>query len=276
MYSYVDSELEGAKIRVAVPSNQRFNGNVIIFCHGCRPIGIPLIADLYCENDSLYRRLLNEGWIIGMTSYRLQGNHEIRTKVIFQGLTVRDAITDIDLLRQWICDNYGLIDSTTKQRYLNLVLLEGHSMGGAIVTHIAERQEEPKRYHGVIAVGAALLVREYDENGQYLQFKHRPSIPMIYLTNSDETNIIEEYIEKSLPNGGIKPALWTVFRNGHDNVNDDERTKSFDGLIEWINSGTCLLENDVTTIIQPQNNNDIYYDDEGIWGKGNSTARIEF
>jgi predicted alpha/beta hydrolase family esterase len=261
-FYYRDEELEGAKIRVAIPKGNKFNGNVIIFCHGCRPVGIPLIADLFCENDALYLQLLQEGWIIGMTSYSKQG------------LTIREAIEDVDLLRDWICLNCGLLDPITQQRKLNLVILEGHSMGGAIVTHIAERADT-SRYSGIMAVGAALLVREHDENGQVLQFNHQPKLPMIYLTNSDETHVIEEYIENARENDcSVLPSLFIVYRNGHDNVNDEERIKTFNGLTEWIKSGTCLPLNDVTTIIQPKSNNDIFFDDEGIWGKGKHLTKL--
>jgi pimeloyl-ACP methyl ester carboxylesterase len=177
-------------------------------------------------------------------------------------------------LRDFICSTYGLIDPVSQQRSLNLVLLEGHSMGGAIVTHIAERElsSTVQRYNGIIAVGAALLVQEMDDNQQILRFSHKPRIPMIYLTNSDETHIIEEYISKAkeqLANSPeiIVPSLWVVFRNGHDNVNDLERIKAFDGLMNWITTGTCEEYNDVTSIIQPTNNV-VYFDDEGVWGRG--------
>ncbi len=67
--------------------------------------------------DQCYRRLLEAGWIVAMTSYRKEG------------LVIREAIDDLISLREYIAEKYGS---------LKTVLLEGESMGGAIVTHINE------------------------------------------------------------------------------------------------------------------------------------------
>ena len=45
---------------------------------------------------------------------------------------------------------------------MNKCILEGESMGGAIVTHISESGD--LRFDGIMGIGAALLVREYDSN----------------------------------------------------------------------------------------------------------------
>jgi len=62
---------------------------------------------------------MKQGWIVAMTSYRREG------------LIVADAMKDVNNLRNFICNEQG---------YPYWVLLEGRSMGGAIVTYIAEME----------------------------------------------------------------------------------------------------------------------------------------
>lgn len=54
------------------------------------------------------------------------------------------------------------------------------SMGGAIVTHIAEQENVQSMYQGVLAIGAALYAK--DANNP-LSFNYNPQIPILYLTN---------------------------------------------------------------------------------------------
>ena len=65
-----------------------------------------------------YQTLLQEGWILAGTSYRREG------------VIIMDSQMDILELREFVCKRYSLP---------RLVLLEGQSMGGAIVTLMAER-----------------------------------------------------------------------------------------------------------------------------------------
>ena len=64
-------------------------------------------------------------------------------------------------------------------------------MGGAISTRIAELPNAKTLFKGVLAIGAALLVKE---EGSLL--KYRPTIPIIYLTNVSEHGPILDYISK--------------------------------------------------------------------------------
>lgn len=61
--------------------------------------------------------MLKDGWLVAMTSYRRNGR------------VVRDAMEDVNQLRQYIVDNWGAP---------TLCLLEGRSMGGCIATCLAE------------------------------------------------------------------------------------------------------------------------------------------
>ncbi len=86
-----------------------------------------------------YKRLIADGWIVAATSYRREG------------VIIKDAMDDIVNLRACILRRYP-------HRSPRLVLLEGQSMGGGICTRLAERRGD--LFHGVLAVGAALLTRK--------------------------------------------------------------------------------------------------------------------
>jgi hypothetical protein len=97
-----------------------WNKYVLLHCHGCRPVGIPLVADLDVK-DGLYAELIQvmafcfdlilvcvpsfhcglvvcrvqAGWVVGMSSYRREG------------LIVRDAMSDVDNLREFVVRQFG-------------------------------------------------------------------------------------------------------------------------------------------------------------------------
>lgn len=96
---------------------------------------------------------------------------------------MRDAVRDVNNLRDYIINKYGTIDVT---------ILEGRSMGGAIVTHLAERH--PDLYNGAVAIGAALLTKDKENP---LNYTYQPKIPIIFLTN-------ERYKDEGYFN------IWTV------------------------------------------------------------------
>jgi alpha-beta hydrolase superfamily lysophospholipase len=65
------------------------------------------------------------------------------------GLIVGDAIADLDALRAYIARAYGEPER---------VILEGESMGGLIVTIMAERDKGP--YDGAVVFDATLYIKE--------------------------------------------------------------------------------------------------------------------
>ena len=206
-------ELNGAKFTLARPA--QWNRRVLLIAHGYRPEGRPLVADLFPEQLAT-RTLLDEGWIIVKTSYRRNG------------IVVRDAIADLDALNSYIISRYGAPER---------VLLEGESMGGLIVTLLAERGGHP--YAGAIAIGAAL---EIEENGAIIPLTRQPKIPLLFLTNQNELAGPENYTKTTVgvpPE--LQPALLRVSRDGHVNVNQRERLAALRALNAWLDAGRAAL-----------------------------------
>jgi pimeloyl-ACP methyl ester carboxylesterase len=209
-------EIGGAKFALARPS--RWNGGVLLLAHGLRAEDRPLVADLFPDHLA-YKTLIAEGWIVAKTSYRRNG------------LIVADAIADLDALRAHVASSFGRPSR---------VLLEGESMGGLIVTLIAEREKEnPPLYDGAVAIGAALHVREPNATiGLTLQ----PRLPLIFLTNQSELDGPRNYVTADLPRlEGTAPALFRVSRDGHVNVNQRERLVALRALNAWLDRGRHTL-----------------------------------
>ncbi len=157
--------IEGANFAIAEP--KRWNGGVLIYCHGFRPKGHGLRAELDPSADC-YRQLIEAGWIVSATSYRRDG------------VILTDAISDILNLRAFIATRYG----TPLQ-----CILEGQSMGGSIITMCSERY--PQLFDGAMGVGAALM-QDFGkgvEKDAFLNFK--PQVPILYLQNEAELGPIE-------------------------------------------------------------------------------------
>jgi pimeloyl-ACP methyl ester carboxylesterase len=213
----VTGELAGAKYTVAEPAS--WNHRVLILAHGLRPADRPLLADLFPEHLA-YRSLLDEGWLIAKTSYRRNG------------LIVADAMADIDTLRGHLTATYGVPER---------VLLEGDSMGGLVVTLLAERVgEQPPLYAGAVAVGAALQVR--DPAAPELAPNHRPQVPLLFLTNRSELDGPLAYVSAPVVDPATpRPVLWRIGRDGHVNVNQRERLAALRALNAWIDGGAATL-----------------------------------
>lgn len=213
-------EIAGAKFAVARPA--QWNRQLLLLAHGYRAEDRPLVADLFPEHLA-YHTLLQEGWMIAKTSYRRNG------------IIVADAIADLDALRAHIAERYG-----EPQR----VLLEGESMGGLIVTLMAEREPDrvlagPARYAGAIAIGAALQTREPNSA---LGLSLQPKIPLIFLTNQSEFEGPLRYVIADMPRQpAMRPALFRVSRDGHVNVNQPERLVALRALVAWLEGGRDSL-----------------------------------
>lgn len=212
----VEGEIGGAKFKIAVPAP--WNRGVLLLAHGLRSEDRPLVADL-APDHLAYKTLIEEGWIVAKTSYRRNG------------LIVGDAIADLDALREHIAERFGAPDR---------VLLEGDSMGGLIVTLMAEREPGDRpRYHGAVAVGAALQIREPNSSaGLSLQ----PRVPLIFLTNQTELEGPRNYVAADLPRDArVRPQLFRVSRDGHVNVNQAERLVALRALNAWLDRGPATL-----------------------------------
>nr|CAG4715096.1 unnamed protein product [Naegleria fowleri] len=248
-FSMFYDHLKGSKIALAIPDLEGcWNGGVLIHCHGHRAKGIPLQADLTEENMPFaFRELLREGWMVAMTSYRREG------------IVLKEAIQDVNALRDYIEEKCGNIECC---------LLEGRSMGGAIVTYLSEMYGE--KYDGAVCIGAALRVDQRNEELPHLSFSYRPQFPILtkqYLTNVSELGEPSNYIEKvkQLSDSEVNmmrhkglfqndheivvPALWTVHREGHNLVSELERFSALSSLIQWVKykSNITMKTNDSCT-----------------------------
>jgi len=214
----VKGTLDGAHFTLARPDTT-WNRGLLIIAHGFRPETAPLVADLFPDHAA-YATLLDEGWMIAKTSYRRNG------------ILLADGITDLHNLRDHIASTYG-----EPQR----VLLEGESMGGTIVTLIAESGDA--RYSGAIAIGAALDIRE--TNG-VAGVVIRPRWPLLFLTNRSEFSGPRAYVEQAATLAKTDttvtpPALFRVDRDGHVNVNQAERLVAVRALNRWLSQGAASL-----------------------------------
>ena len=202
--------LNGAKAKIAVP--REWNGRVLLFAHGFRRAEAPRTAPLRLV---LYRRLLADGWMVASTAYRRNG------------LIVRDAVLDLKILGDYITLTHGAP---------SLVIVQGHSMGGLIGTLLAESPGD--RYDGVLAVGAALELRE-DHNP--MAPTCRPLVPLLFLSNRDEIDGPRDYLScagKAFNAWGAElPVVREVDRDGHVNVTDEEIREALDVLIDWVANG---------------------------------------
>jgi pimeloyl-ACP methyl ester carboxylesterase len=209
-------EINGAKFTLARP--EKWQGGVLLLAHGLRAPDRPLVADLFPEQLA-YKTLVEQGMIVAKTSYRRNG------------LIIADAIDDLDALRAHIVSRFGVPDR---------VLLQGESMGGLIVTLMAEREpEHPLLYHGAVAIGAALDLRE---PGATRGISLQPRIPLLFLANQSELAGPRNYVTADLPRiVGLAPALFRVSRDGHVNVNQRERLVALRALNHWIERGRSSL-----------------------------------
>jgi len=207
----------GARFTAARPA--AWNHGLLLLAHGLRSENRPLVADLF-PDQLAYKTLLEEGWIIAKTSYRRNG------------LIIADAMADLDALRIHISETHG-----TPRR----VLLEGESMGGLIVTLLAERDRlDLPLYHGAVAIGAALQLREPNSTAPGISL--RPRIPLVFLTNQTELEGPRHYVAADIPGElAVRPVLFRVARDGHVNVNQHERLVALRALNTWLDHGRATL-----------------------------------
>ncbi len=147
------------------------------------------------------------------------------------GIIIGDAIKDIRNL---------LAHITTVHGEPMQVFLMGNSMGGIIGTLIAERHAD--EFDAVLAAGAALRP---DFDGGPLSLNHDPKIPILFLTNRSEFEGPEHYVRKA-DEATVPPALWRVERDGHVNVNDQERLAALVELERFHTSGEMTRFTDGT------------------------------
>ncbi len=227
-HEQITGEIKGTPYSIALP--KQWSGNLLLLAHGYIPAERPLSAAFDPTKPSL-TRLLDQGWMIASTAYRRNG------------LIIRDAIEDLNNLRDHIEVNHG-------EPFL--VILEGRSMGGLIVTLITEN--EPDRFQGALAIGAALQIKDplYPVEKTY-----QPKAPLLFLSNQSEVAGPAAYLAKATE-ASIKPMLWKVSRDGHVNINETERSMALTALIEWITTNTITESEDIT-YIPPNAARDVHF-----------------
>lgn len=204
-------EIRGAKWTAVIPAG--WTGNLWIEAHGLREESTPLIADLH-PRAAMPRALLERGWAAATTSYRRNG------------LVVADAMDDLIALRAHLATVIGVP---------KLTIVEGSSMGGAIVTRLAERGLP--EFDAFVAAGAALLVN--DPRAKEPAFTWQPKRPVLFLTNRSELEVPETYVAKTRATDAEAPvALWRVDRDGHVNLNSTERIAALEAAARWAQTRT--------------------------------------
>ncbi len=209
--------LGASQIMIATP--QRWNRKVLMLAHGLRMENVPLTAEFPVE-DPLSKRLLSEGWMIASTSFRRNG------------YIVADAVEDIEQLRHYIAGRYG----QPKRVYV-----DGYSMGGAIVTQIAEAGRG--KYDGALAIGAVLATASN-------RYTFSPQIPLLFVSNQNETADPKAYLGQQ-KDARMKPAFWVVKRDGHCNITNQEEEAALRALFTYREKGKIELEKEGTIIPAP-------------------------
>lgn len=230
-------KIEGSAFIVDVPAEP--SGDVLFLARGYRPDTLPLSA-AYEKDTAFFQTLLGSGWTIASPSF--QGNRWIMV----------DGVADLVALRSHIDEQILPVDRA---------FLYGESMGGGIVTLLAE--QSPDGFSGALSIGAYLYEEPKGETPEqpviasYLN--GQPRIPIMFLTNNVENEVAgsREYIEHAQA-AALTPALKTVERPGHVNINSAERLAAFNTLVNWSETritpasgdGTILMDPDSTSAIQ--------------------------
>eukprot|EP00930_Biecheleria_cincta_P043483 TRINITY_DN29856_c0_g1_i1.p1 TRINITY_DN29856_c0_g1~~TRINITY_DN29856_c0_g1_i1.p1 ORF type:complete len:594 (+),score=75.52 TRINITY_DN29856_c0_g1_i1:38-1783(+) len=234
----VTGKIDGAVYAVAVPS--LWNRRLLIYLHGTRPLGAPVVAELNLHSD-VFRWLAEDGWMIAATSYRAHG------------LALTEALEDTLALRKHIPSIAGEEPA--------MVLLEGHSMGGLAAALLAERH--PELFCAAIGIGSAFVNARLDipqnrsahgvaaayanesrEHSALERITYRPLVPLLLLVNVSEMSPAVQYAKRAwkLHDDGdddvIVPAVWVIRRAGHVAVNSAERLNAILHAASWATHGS--------------------------------------
>ena len=113
-------------------------------------------------------------------------------------------------------------------------------MGGAIVTLIAETA--PEGYDGLLALGAALQVRDAEQPHEW---SYTPRLPLLFLSNQNESEGPQSYIQKAVKAPSV-PVFWSVARDGHVNLREIERETALRALDAYLDTGAIERDKDAT------------------------------
>jgi len=218
-------KLGQSQILIAAPAN--YNKKMLILAHGLRTEAMPVTAEINLQ-EQFYKKLLAEGWLIASTSYRRNG------------VIIDEAIEDLLQLREFAMEKYG------RPRKLYLA---GISMGGAIGARMAETCKG--KFDGILCIGAALSLAP--------NLSGNPAMPLLFLSNRSEAEGPKAYID-GLKDKAVRPALWVVGRDGHCNVNDEERRAAFRALIAYAEKGAVAFNRGITIVQAPATSDAVFKD----------------
>ena len=224
-----DTTPSGARCRLAVP--EKWNGQLLIIAHGYLPAGRPLFAG-FDPMNYLYRELLADGWLVAATSYRRNG-------LLFQ-----EAAADVEELRALVARRQG--------RDPEAVFVEGTSMGGFVAALLAENPPHPS-YRGALGLGAALAIPA-PPGVDVPPLTGRPRFPLLFLSNRDEAAGPRDYARRAAalsPPSSSPVAVWTVARDGHVNLNQQEVFAAFRALRDGVKTGTPVAPDRDATVDPP-------------------------
>ncbi len=212
--------LQESRFLISLP--EQWNGKLLMIAHGYIGENQPLSAD-FSPEKAIYQDLVESGWMVASTSYRRNG------------MIIKDAIKDLDLLHGHISKIYGRPKTT---------LLMGSSMGGLIGTLIAE--SPGRRYHGVLCIGAALQISDEQEP---FKLNYRPKIPILFIANRTEYEAPRSYTNLARAKN---IGLWKINRDGHVNVNQQEQIQALRALEGLVQGYPITLTKDGTVNLNPQ------------------------
>lgn len=222
-------QIDGALYEISVPLES--NGRLLLLAHGYRPESAELDPE-FGSSHSLFEDLARDGWTVAASSYRRNG------------WILEDAAADLIALRGYITKNVAAYER---------VYLAGNSMGGGIITWIAEH--EPEGFDGALAMGAYLFEPIASESERLTEladyYGGSPQFPILYLTNISEVEGPEAYIALA-EDASPKPVLWRVDRAGHVNLNYAEQAAGLNGLVDWVESGSIDPTKNGTVVMQPE------------------------
>jgi len=224
----LQGEIDGALFQIAVPAEP--TGDVLLLAHGFRPPSLPRSAD-FGSTASLYEDLVAQGWIVASSSYRRNG------------WIMEDAADDLIKLR----DHIAKTVMEPKRTFL-----AGNSMGGGIVTWLAENR--PDGFAGGLAMGAYLFgpIEADQPRSTALSdaLPGKPAFPLLFLTNHSELDGPASYLSRAA-GSAVPPVLWRVDRVGHVNLNGLEQAAAFEALLHWVETGEIDRGRNATIVARP-------------------------
>ncbi len=205
--------LDDAPYKTAKPRN--WNKKILLLAPGSR--FEKLSRDASFDTMAPFEfQLLEDGWLIAITSYRRNG------------LLLEDGIVDIQNLIYRIEKVYGPAET---------LIIEGSSMGATIGVKISEGSYFPKHLQvAVVAIGASF---DWPARVLPMSWTHQPRHPVLMMSNTDEWDGPKNYTRNMvrLPASNMHPVLWRLPRNGHVNTNAQERLAAVEAVLGWLEEG---------------------------------------